>query len=63
MLGVRLMIISDSGETFQIGVESSLVVEVKEKEDNDLTLLELKGVVHNQSGEVFCHGGNDVLHY
>ena len=47
-LGVRLMIISDSGVTVQNGSESSLVVEVKEKQESDPILLELKGVVNNQ---------------
>ena len=47
-LGVHLMSISDSGVTIHYGVESSLMVEVKEKQDNDPILLELKGAVHNQ---------------
>ena len=34
-LGVRLMSISDCGVTVQNGKESSLVVEVKEKQDSD----------------------------
>ncbi|KAH0689166.1 hypothetical protein KY289_016524 [Solanum tuberosum] len=42
-LGVCLMSISDGGVTVQNGVESSLVVEVKEKQDSDPILLELKG--------------------
>ena len=46
-LGVRLMSISDGGVTVQNGAESSLVVEVKEKQDSDPILLELKGAVHN----------------
>ena len=37
----------------QNGVESSLVVEVKEMHDSDPILLELKGAVHNQRVEVF----------
>ena len=36
--------------------KSSLVVEVKEKEDSDPILLELKGAVHNQRVEFFSHG-------
>ena len=52
-LGVRLMSISDSAVTVQNGEESSLVVEVKEKQDSDQILLELKGAVHNQRVEVF----------
>ena len=49
-LGVHLMSISYSGVTVQNGEESSLVVEVKENQDSDLILVEIKGVVHNQSG-------------
>ena len=52
-LGVHLMIISESGVTVQNGAESSLVVEVKEKQDSDPILLELKGAVHNQRVEIF----------
>ena len=52
-LGVRLMSISNNGVTVQNGEESSLVVEVKEKQENDPILLELKGAVNNQRVEVF----------
>ena len=38
-------------------------MEVKEKQDNDLILLELKGVIHNQIVEVFFQGGDVVLCY
>ena len=62
-LGVRLMSISNSGETVQDMEESSLVVEVKENKDSDLILLELKRAVHNQRVEVFSQGGDGVLHY
>ena len=55
-LGVRLMRISDSGVTVQNGSESSLVVEVKEKQDSDPILLELKNAIHNQRVEVFSSG-------
>ncbi|TMW85842.1 hypothetical protein EJD97_022394 [Solanum chilense] len=50
-LEVRLISISDTGVTVQDMEESSLVVEVKEKQDSDLILLELKGAVHNQRVE------------
>ena len=46
-LGVRLMSISNNGVTVQNGEESSLVVEVKEKQESDPILLELKGLVNN----------------
>ena len=62
-LGVRLMSISDGGVTVQNGAESSLVVEVKEKQDSDPILLELKGAVRNQRVEVFSQGGDGVLRY
>ena len=62
-LGVRLMSISNNGVTVQNGAESSLVVEVKEKQDSDPILLELKGAVHNQRVEVFPQGGYGVLCY
>ncbi|KAH0671258.1 hypothetical protein KY285_025475 [Solanum tuberosum] len=62
-LGVRLMIISDGGVTVQNGAESSLVVEVKEKQYSDPILLELKGAVHNQRVEVFSQGGDGLLRY
>ena len=55
-LGVRLMSILDSGVTVQNRDELSLVVEVKENQDSDPILLELKGVVHNQRVEVFPKG-------
>ena len=42
-LEVRLISISDSDVIVQNGAESSLVVEVKEKQDSDPILLELKG--------------------
>ena len=46
-LGAHLMSISDSGGTVQNGEESSLVVEVKEKQDSDPIFLEHNGAVHN----------------
>ena len=60
-LGVLLMSISDSGVIFQNGEESSLVVEVKEKQDSDLILLEVKGAVHTHRVEVFPK--EDMLYY
>ena len=46
-LGVRLMSISDRGVIVENGVESNLVVEVKEKQESDPILLELNGAVNN----------------
>ena len=40
-----------------------MVVEVKEKEESDPILLELKGEVNNQSVEVFSQGGDGVFRY
>ena len=50
---VLLMSILDNGVTVQNSAESSLVVEVKEKQDSDPIFLELKGAFHNQRVEVF----------
>ena len=41
------MSISDSGVTVQNRAKSSLVVEVNEKQESDLILLELKVAVNN----------------
>ena len=38
-------------------------MEVKENQDNDPILLELKGVDHNHKVEVFSQGGDGVFHY
>ena len=57
------MSISNSSVIVQNKVESSLVVEVKEKQDNDLILLEIKGAVHNQRVKVFSQGRDGVFRY
>ncbi|WMV59104.1 hypothetical protein MTR67_052489 [Solanum verrucosum] len=62
-LGVHLMSISYGGVTIQNGSESSLVAEVKEKQDSDPILLQLKGAVHQQRVEVFSQGRDGVLRY
>ncbi|KAH0743187.1 hypothetical protein KY290_031180 [Solanum tuberosum] len=62
-LGVRLMSISNGGVTVKNGLESSLVAEVKEKQDSDPILLQLKGAVHQQRVEVFSQGGDGVFCY
>ena len=46
-LGVCLTSISDSGVTVQNGVESSLFMKVKEKQDIDPMLFEIKYALHN----------------
>ena len=55
-LGVRLISISDSGVIVQNEAESSLIEEVKEKQESDPILLKLKGAFHNQRVEVFSQG-------
>ena len=62
-LGVCVKSVSDNGVIFQNGAESSLVVEVKEKQESDSIFLELKGAVNNQRVEVFSQGGDGVLRY
>ena len=61
-LGVCIMSISDNSVTVHNGAELSLVVEVKEKQDNDPIMLELKGAVRNQRVEVFINRRDCVLH-
>ncbi|XP_069147163.1 uncharacterized protein [Solanum lycopersicum] len=56
-LEVRLMSISDSGVKVQNGVKSSLVMEVKEKQDSDSILLEIMGAIHNQREEILFRVG------
>ncbi|WMV29330.1 hypothetical protein MTR67_022715, partial [Solanum verrucosum] len=46
------------GVMVQNGAKSSLVVEIKEKQDSDPILLEFKDAVHNQRVEVFSQGGD-----
>ncbi|WMV18698.1 hypothetical protein MTR67_012083 [Solanum verrucosum] len=60
---VCIMNLSNDGVIVQNGSKSSLATEVKEKQDNDPILLQLKGAVHQQKVEVFSQGGDDVLHY
>ncbi|WMV24218.1 hypothetical protein MTR67_017603 [Solanum verrucosum] len=60
---VFLMDISDDGMIVQNGSKYSLVAEVKEKQDSDPILLQLKGAVHQQKVEVFTQGGHGVLRY
>ena len=47
----------------QNGAKSSLVVEVKEKQESDPILLELKGAINNKRVEVFFQGENGVIFY
>ncbi|WMV19304.1 hypothetical protein MTR67_012689 [Solanum verrucosum] len=54
-LGVGLMDMPDGSVIVQNRSESSLVAEVKEKQDSDPILLQLKGAVHQQKVEVVDH--------
>ncbi|WMV46288.1 hypothetical protein MTR67_039673 [Solanum verrucosum] len=45
------------------GAESSLVSEVKEKQDQNPILLELKANVHKEKVMAFEQGGDDILRY
>ena len=62
-LEVRLMSISDTGVRVQNGKKFSFVVEVKEKQESDPILLEIKGAIHNQREEIFSQGVDGVLLY
>ena len=62
-LGVKLLGNIDGGMLVQNGSESSLIVDVKSKQDLDPTLLELKKLVDEKKIEVFSKGGDGVLRY
>ncbi|KAH0646574.1 hypothetical protein KY284_034458 [Solanum tuberosum] len=62
-LGVHLMDSIEGGVAVMNGAESSLVSEVKEKQDQDPILLELKAHVHKQKVLGFEQGGDGVLRY
>ena len=54
---------TEGGVVVMNGAESSLVSEVKEKQDQDPILLELKAFVHKQKVMAFEQGGDGVLRY
>ncbi|KAH0642176.1 hypothetical protein KY285_034832 [Solanum tuberosum] len=62
-LGVRLMDSTEGGVVVMNGVESLLVSEVKDKQDQYPILLELKTNVHKQKVLAFEQGGDGVLMY
>ena len=62
-LGVRLIDSKEAGIVMMNGTESSLALEVKEKQDQDPILLELKANVHKQKVMAFEQGGDGVLRY
>ncbi|KAH0729411.1 hypothetical protein KY289_000599 [Solanum tuberosum] len=63
LLGVRLMDSIEGGIAVKNGAESSLVSKVKEKQDQDPILLELKANVQKQIVLAFEQGGDGVLRY
>ncbi|KAH0784113.1 hypothetical protein KY290_003711 [Solanum tuberosum] len=62
-LGVRLSDSAEGGIAVTSRAESSLVSEVKEKQDRDPILLELKANVQKQRVLAFEQGGDGVLRY
>ena len=60
-LGVRLVDSAEGNVWVQSSFESSLVSEVKEKQDRDPSLVRLKKSVKDQKVEVFSQGGDGVL--
>ena len=60
---MKLLGTMDGGMLVQNGSESSLVVDVKSKQDLDPTLVELKKLVDEKKVEVFSKGGDGVLRY
>ena len=61
--GVQLEENNGGGVNVQNGSASSLVSEVKEKQDQDSVLFQLKEAVHKQKVMVFSKGGYGVLRY
>ena len=57
------MSISYCEVTFKNGVESTLVVDVKENHDSDPILLEHEKAVHNERVDLFSQMGHGVLRY
>lgn len=62
-LGVRLVKVGNGGVVVVDGSKSSLVDEVKAKQDLDLSLLELTALVSGEKVEVFSQGGDGALRY
>ena len=62
-LGVSLIDSIEGGIVVMNGAESSLVSDVKEKQDQDPILLDLKATVHSQGVLAFEQGGDGVLKY
>ena len=60
-LGVRLLNLAEDNVWVQSSSESSLVSEVKEKQDMDSRLIKLKESVKDQKVEVFSQGGDGIL--
>ena len=60
-LGVRLVDSLEGGVCVHSSSESSLVSEVKKKQDRDPSLVKLKESVQNQKVKVFSKGGDGVL--
>ncbi|XP_015165553.1 uncharacterized protein [Solanum tuberosum] len=60
-LGVHLLDSNEGGVVVMNGDESTLVFEVKEKQDQDPTLLELKANVHKQKVITFEQGGDEFI--
>src|SRR5688572_1241028 len=62
-LGVQLIDSSEGGAIVKNGAESSMVAEVKEKQDQDPILLQLKDNVHKQKVMAFAKRGDGVFRY
>ena len=62
-LGDRLLDSAEGNVWVQSSSESSLVSEVKEKQDMDHSLVRLKESVKDQKVEVFSQGGDGMLRY
>ena len=62
-VGVRLIDFTEGDIMVTNGAESSLVSEVKQKQDQDPILHDIKESVHNQRALAFEQWGDGVLKY
>lgn len=61
ILGVRLVNLAEGNILIQNSSKSSLIAEVKEKQDSDPIFLRLKKVIQSPKVKVFSQGEDDVL--
>lgn len=63
MLKSFLISISNGVVIVRNSSKTSFVIDIKEKQESDPILLQLKGVVRQQNVKVFSREGDGVIHY